>query len=360
MKKIIAILTAGAFSLSSGAAFAVCERNVDNVEIHYINGMFTDPASYHDNLHAIEEFLDRYFTGWGFDYNVSGSHNRSKQALIQVVQVARHKFQDANARTRLAIMRFLNNDPKYASDPESVAIVQEFLHEINVAYQGIMAEQDTIEAKRNLVKLLDTCSRVLLMTHSQGNFYGNALFNDLYANYVYPNGYPLAQYPMLGTIQIASPVYIPGGAAGTVYPETVGHVTNDNDIVMLLVRASIGAVGANYDALYNPADRSGHSLELSYLKQPGQAETIAGDMSRIIFRFKPYPLHGQHGASSSAMLGFGFSGLSKYLDIQFTSGAVYRYDEVSPGVFDGLRSASSQGGYFNEWIRDFYTYLRLE
>lgn len=95
---------AGSSQSDSGKLFSNPELDlikiVDNVEIHYINGMFTDPASYHDNLHAIEEFLDRYFTGWGFDYNVSGSHNRSEQALIQVAQVARHKFQDAGATFR--------------------------------------------------------------------------------------------------------------------------------------------------------------------------------------------------------------------------------------------------------------------
>lgn len=62
------------------------------------------------------------------------------------------------------------------------------------------------------------------MTHSQGNFYGNALFNNLYATYAFPSGYQLVQYPILDTMQIVSPAYVPGGAAGTVSPQIVGHL----------------------------------------------------------------------------------------------------------------------------------------
>lgn len=279
----------------------------------------------------------------------------------QILQVARHKLQDANAEIRLAIKRFFNDDPEYLNDPEAITAVQDFLADINAAYRGILAEDDTLKAKASLVNLLDSCARVILMTHSQGNFYGNALFNDLYTGYRFPNGYPLAQYPMLGTIQIASPVYTPGGAAGMLYPDVVGHVTNDNDIVMAMVRHALGgAVEANYNASYNPEDFTGHALELSYLKQPGQAGKIAANLERIVFNLTPFPLHGQYAADSSAMQSYGYSSINDFLDIQFTSGAVYRYFDVPGGTFDGLHGASSQGGYFNEAVRNAYLFERLE
>ena len=227
--------------------------------------------------------------------------------------------------------------------------------------EGFLPSLTREKAKASLVSLLDSCARVVLMTHSQGNFYGNALFNDLYATYEFPNGYPLAQYPMLGTIQIASPVDAPGGAAGTIYPEVVGHVTNDNDIVMAMVRNVLGgAVEANYNAPYNPEDFTGHALELSYLKQPGQAGEIADQMARIVFNLTPFPLHGQHSVVSSAIQGYGYTGINNYLDIQFTSGAVYRYSDVPEGTFDGLQGASSKGSYFNESVRNVYLFERLE
>jgi len=60
------------------------------------------------------------------------------------------------------------------------------------------------------------------------------------------------------------------------------------------------------------------------------------------------------------MQGYGYSGINNYLDIQFTSGAVYRYSEVPVAAFDGLHGASSQGGYFNEAVRNVYPFERLE
>jgi hypothetical protein len=361
MRNIKLLITCGLLALLPTSALAVCERNVDTVEVHYINGMFTDNSAFNNNKLAIKEFLTTYFAGWGFDFGVSGTYNLNESVFEQVLQVARHKLQDANAATRLAIKQFFNDDPEYLNDPYGVAAVQDFLTDINAAYRGVLAEDDTRKAKSSLVNLLDSCARVVLMTHSQGNFYGNALFNDLYAGYSFPNGYPLAQYPMLGTIQIASPVYTPGGAAGTVYPEVVGHVTNNNDIVMAMVRYALGgAVEANYDAPYNPQDFTGHALELSYLKQPGQADEIAANLERIVFNLTPFPLHGQNAAVSSAIWGYGYSGINNYLDIQFTSGAVYRYSEVPVVAFDGLHGASSQGGYFNEAVRNVYPFERLE
>lgn len=355
------LIVYGLLALLPTPALAVCEQNIDTVEVHYINGMFTDRSAFKDNQYAIEEFMATYFTGWGFDFGVSGSYNFDEPVFEQVLQVAHHKLQDANAATRLAIKQFFNDDPEYLKDPEAIAAVQAFLTDINDAYKGILAEPDTRKAKADLVSLLDSCARVVVMTHSQGNFYGNALFNELYAGYTFPNGYSLAQYPMLGTIQIASPVYIPGGAAGTVYPEVVGHITNDNDIVMTMVRYALGgAIEANYNAPFNPEDFTGHALELSYLKQPGQAGEIADKIARIVFNLTPFPLHGQNAAASSAIQGYGYSGINKYLDIQFTSGSVYRYSDVGGGVFDGLYQASSKGGYFNQSVKDVFPYERLE
>lgn len=357
MKRVFA---ASVLTACSTGAFAACETNVDKVEVFYINGMFTDWSSYRANLQAIEEFVQSYLFGWGFSPTVHGAHNESENAISQVIEVARQKFEDANASAQLAIKQFLNNDPEYVNTPEGVAAVKEFLTDINSAYTTILAEADTANGRAGLVSLLDTCSRVVMITHSQGNFYGNALFNDLYATYDFPNGYSLAQYPMLGNMQIASPVYNPGGAAGIVYPDSVGHLTNDTDLVMGLVRGKIGAVDSNYDASINPNDFSGHGLEQSYLKQPGQAAQIAGNIANIAFGFTPYPLHGQRTASSSAFDGYGFTEMNELLDIEFGSGGVYRYSDVPESTFNGLLSASSKGGYFNEYIRDRFSFEKLE
>jgi len=243
------------------AAYAACEDNVDNVEAYYVNGMFTDFSDFEANRQAISKFISGYLAASNFNSDVKGTHNISEGAYNQVMEVAKQKTEDGNATKKQAVLEFINGDYDYLNSEEGVAAVQEYLEAIKGAYEYTLNEEDGLKAKQGLEELLDTCSRVVMITHSQGNFYGNALLNGVYASYHFPNGYALAQFPMLGNMQIASPVNVPGGAAASLYPELIGHLTNDNDLVMRLVRSTRGSVPSNFNAPDIEADKSGHSLE---------------------------------------------------------------------------------------------------
>jgi len=47
------------------------------------------------------------------------------------------------------------------------------------------------------------------------------------------------------------------------------------------------------------------------------------------------------------------------MDVQFLSGAVYRYFEVPEHIFSELMNAESHGIYFSHNIRTKYNYTRL-
>jgi hypothetical protein len=47
------------------------------------------------------------------------------------------------------------------------------------------------------------------------------------------------------------------------------------------------------------------------------------------------------------------------LEVEFRSGAVYRYFLVSKGVFEGLMAAPSKGVYFNRHIRTAFRSERI-
>jgi lysyl-tRNA synthetase class 2 len=47
------------------------------------------------------------------------------------------------------------------------------------------------------------------------------------------------------------------------------------------------------------------------------------------------------------------------LDLEFCSGAIYRYFTVPRAIVDGLRTADSKGAYFNRFIKDRFPYQRL-
>ncbi len=47
------------------------------------------------------------------------------------------------------------------------------------------------------------------------------------------------------------------------------------------------------------------------------------------------------------------------LELEFRSGAIYRYFAVPPAVVEGLIAAESKGAYFNRYIRNHFRYQRL-
>jgi len=47
------------------------------------------------------------------------------------------------------------------------------------------------------------------------------------------------------------------------------------------------------------------------------------------------------------------------LELEFRSGAIYRYIAVPRAVFEGLIAAESKGAYFNHNVRSRFPYHRL-
>ncbi|WP_343226717.1 KTSC domain-containing protein [Lysobacter auxotrophicus] len=52
----------------------------------------------------------------------------------------------------------------------------------------------------------------------------------------------------------------------------------------------------------------------------------------------------------------GYDAQSKILEIEFESGAVYKYFDVSPDLHAGLINAASKGAYFADHLRWAFDY----
>jgi hypothetical protein len=61
---------------------------------------------------------------------------------------------------------------------------------------------------------------------------------------------------------------------------------------------------------------------------------------------------------SSLLASIGYS-VYATLDLQFRSGALYRYFTIPRTLFDALIAAESKGAFFNRNIRDRFPYKRL-
>ena len=63
---------------------------------------------------------------------------------------------------------------------------------------------------------------------------------------------------------------------------------------------------------------------------------------------------------SSSLVSMGFARQARILEIEFRSGAIYRYLGVPPTVFEELKKAQSKGRYFAQSIRGKYEFQRVE
>jgi KTSC domain len=64
--------------------------------------------------------------------------------------------------------------------------------------------------------------------------------------------------------------------------------------------------------------------------------------------------------SSSLIAALGYDEEHEILEVEFTSGDLYRYHGIPADVFDALCAARSKGKFFNEHIRDAYPWEQVE
>jgi hypothetical protein len=55
----------------------------------------------------------------------------------------------------------------------------------------------------------------------------------------------------------------------------------------------------------------------------------------------------------------GYDAARKVLEIEFHSGGIYQYSNVSSAVYDGLMRASSHGKFFHAHIKSLYVHHKL-
>jgi hypothetical protein len=63
--------------------------------------------------------------------------------------------------------------------------------------------------------------------------------------------------------------------------------------------------------------------------------------------------------SSSNIVSVGYDAASETLEVEFQSGAVYQYYNVSQSAYDEFMSAPSKGKFLNYQIKNAYPYSRV-
>jgi hypothetical protein len=62
---------------------------------------------------------------------------------------------------------------------------------------------------------------------------------------------------------------------------------------------------------------------------------------------------------SSMIASAGYDKKKSVLEIEFNSGAIWHYYDVTEKIFEGLKKSSSAGRYFDDYIKDEYEEMRI-
>lgn len=68
----------------------------------------------------------------------------------------------------------------------------------------------------------------------------------------------------------------------------------------------------------------------------------------------------RRAVESTSIASAGYHAALRILEIEFHSGAIYRYLAVPPEVFNALMVADSKGRYFSQHIRNKFEFLRID
>ncbi|QFU23718.1 KTSC domain-containing protein [Shewanella eurypsychrophilus] len=328
--------------------------------------MFTPYAGYLDNKRELAKFQDRFLSSeFPSAGGVRGSYNNDEVAILQVLEVAKQKLKDKPATGEVlseyfdVLSQFLSGNIVVIGAEYHEIVLQSLAEALVQVLPDINQEQDYASAYTGLSHVMAECSRTILVSHSQGNFYGNAVVEDIYNKFTFPGGWDINKFPMLGQVGIANPSSSVGGEFGNRYNSFTAHITNDNDLLMGAVRNIIGSIDSNFEAEFNNNDWSGHGLVDSYLQSPQQASFIANEILRIAKAMVPVPVYNQSYSSSSVFSSYGSSPKSEILDVNFIYGGGYRYEGLPQSVIEEFELATSQGQYFNVNIKGVYQYEKL-
>ncbi len=118
---------------------------------------------------------------------------------------------------------------------------------------GVWSRGNFLSMRSRILTDIGQQKRIILVGHSQGNFFVNSLYNDLLNS-----DYSYEADNCIGSVGIASPL--------SNKPGMYFYVTNTKDLVINAIRLRYSVLGANIKLPYTSDDKTGHQL-YTYLER---------------------------------------------------------------------------------------------
>ncbi|WP_105172565.1 KTSC domain-containing protein [Pseudoalteromonas sp. T1lg24] len=338
-----------------------CTKQIDQLRLFYVNGMFTTYDAFRKNLFWLDNFQDIYLNNFQKGRGPTGSYNKDELLHLQIFEVAQHKYADLSLTSeKYRIITAIIGGTIDALSADETVLVESVIRDVfNDVNYSRLNDTDYRNAYQKLLFQMHSCNRIILVGHSQGNFYTNALFDEVISSYQYSDGYFASEYPLVSLASIATPTSSLGGSLGDQYSQLISHLTLDQDAIMRAVRILFGSLPSNF-SMASVFDSTGHGLIDSYIRSSNVAAKISEGINDSVLNQIPFPLFEQHPVSSNAFSHIGYSSINKVLDLKLESGEVYRYFDIPILLWDDFYYSTSMGRFFNEHIRGRYSFEKLD
>ncbi len=347
MKQLIIVLC---LCFSHSLYAAECSGNAPNLSIYFGNGMFNNLDDSNSSRLMIKYLTERQLPEYRLSYKVAINHNENP--FDQLLEVSRQKaLQDYGV-----ILLWL------AGIEAAPDWFREALSEVAILYQSFsyILDRDLQTHVSQYIQDIERCRKVLLVAHSQGNFYGNEAWQRVYKNSI--NSLPLNQLKVMGMVSVATPASFVGAPLDYEgdQQKITRYLTLNDDLVINVIRSAIiDPLPGNLANSNESSDWKNHSFVDTYASGNPSQQVLTNFIRSVAFNLESLPLN-RTTLDSSALASAGYDHVIGMLEIEFTrSGSVYRYYDVPETVYNNLISAASAGGYYNQAIRGQYPSRRL-
>jgi len=260
MKILILVLVLGITNTAFATQPGQCD--IPELNLFYANGMFNSPQDAKYSLSSLQKIFGNKFSHYDIAYNANES------ILRQLFQILDQK----SASLAGKFWVFLNNFSE--TPPDVVQSIAEILKEQALSRQYV----NDIDLRKHVAQYrekIENGENVIIMSHSQGNFYANFAFEEL--------GMSMEPFDpaSLKIVAIATP---DANVAGSDEPYT----TLNSDWVVRLIPMSLPPNTEN-----SPAGKFDHQFVKHYLlgnrSGPKIIDDIQGTMQQKIFDLESSP-----------------------------------------------------------------------
>ena len=250
-----------------------CSGDKKRISVFFVNGMFTTEDTAAKNRAALEELTKpdlQSAVGTDGILTFEIAHNQNEPAWEQLVQVYAQKEGDD-----LSVFWRMINGNTLLPDWLKQAISDATGANMASASQPFTNDADLAQHMQSYRAALDLHAKLVIVSHSQGNFYANAAYTALASE---KPEYGAAT----GVIGVASPASMVAGGGP--------YATFSEDWVINAVRFLYpNTLPANATTGTTPVDGLGHGFLTAYLAVPDARATILRNVVQVESGLVPVP-----------------------------------------------------------------------